>query len=82
MFENMQQFHFTANNIPGRGFSEVAFKAKLAWPANSCEQPFITHLKHLLRHQSTCMHMDISPSLHNFVCTNTIKVETDFIGTL
>ena len=62
--------------------SSIQGPVGLASQLNSCEQPFITYLKHLLRHQSTCMHMDISPSLHNFVCTNTIKLETDFIGTL
>ena len=38
----------------------MQFKAR---QPNSCEQPFITHSKHLLRHQSTSMHMELHTSM-------------------
>jgi hypothetical protein len=38
----------------------MQFKAR---QPNSCEQPFITHSKHLLMYQSTCMHMELHTSM-------------------
>jgi hypothetical protein len=38
----------------------MQFKAR---QPNSCEQPFITHSKHLLRYQSTSMHMELHTSM-------------------
>jgi hypothetical protein len=38
----------------------MQFKAR---QPNSCEQPFITHSKHILRHPSTSMHMELHTSM-------------------
>jgi hypothetical protein len=66
----------------------LAFKASiqgqvgLASQHNSCEQPLNNTFEASLEASKYMHTLDISPSLHNFACTNTIKLETDFIGTL